>query len=285
MRTNEHESEGSNGNALRFCEEAPHVHAGLRVLKTAHLFSYSCPFVPLRGQFCFALLLLAAVCCGCDSRNTTKNAAPPTAWGTATIRGKVSFVGTPPVMRILPNQPCCEGATPIPEETVVVGHSGGLANTFVFIEGVPASDGAMAPATLDQKNCRFVPHSIGVAVGQTLVLRSEDPTMHTVTYSPTNNPPENFSMTSAGAQSTTTFNAAEFIHARCDIHPWMNAWIGVFDNPFFAVSGADGSFEIPRVPAGHYKIAAWHERYGQTEQEITVEDGKIVAANFEYQSP
>lgn len=109
--------------------------------------------------------------------------------------------------------------------------------------------------------------------------------MHTVTYSPEKNLPENFSMTSAGAESTTTFLAAEFVHARCDIHPWMNAWIGVFDNPFFTVSGADGSFEIPRVPAGHYKIAAWQERYGQSEKEITVEDGKPAEVDFEFHAP
>jgi hypothetical protein len=117
------------------------------------------------------------------------------------------------------------------------------------------------------------------------VLQSQDPTMHTVTYAPANNPPQNFSMTAPGAQSTTSFIASEFIHARCDIHPWMNAWIGVFDNPFFAVTGPDGSFQIPRVPAGHYKIAAWHERYGETQQEITVEDGKSVETNFEFRSP
>ncbi len=225
-------------------------------------------------------------CTSCDSGSTPKvSSAPPTVWGTATIRGKVSFVGTPPVMRILPNQPCCEGATPIPEETVVVDKTGSMANTFVFIEGLPASDGSLPPATLDQKNCRFVPHAIGVQVGQTLTLRSEDPTMHTVTYSPEKNPPENFSMTAAGTQSTTTFIASEFIHARCDIHPWMNAWIGVFDNPFFTVTATDGSFEIPRVPAGHYKIAAWQERYGEMEQDVVVDEGKVTSVNFAYRSP
>ena len=65
----------------------------------------------------------------------------------------------------------------------------------------------------------------------------------------------------------------------------MNAWIGVFDNPFFAVTAADGSFAIPRVPAGHYKIAAWQERYGQMEQEITVEDGKPAEVNLAFKSP
>jgi len=238
--------------------------------------------VPIRGL----ILLLLVICTSCDSGSSRKVAvAPATVWGTGTIQGRVSFVGMPPVMRTLPNQPCCEGATPIPEETVLLDSKGGMGNTFVYIEGLPASDGALPPTTLDQKNCRFVPHAIGVAVGQTLNLRSEDPTMHTVTYSPEKNLPENFSMTSAGAESTTTFSAPEFVHARCDIHPWMNAWIGVFDNPFFTVSRGDGTFEISRVPAGKYKIASWQERYGEQEQEITVEEGKPVEINFEYRAP
>jgi plastocyanin len=258
--------------------------------------SHSWPFVAICGSIFSsalwtALLLLFSTIAGlgCDSGTAAKDTlstAPPTAWGTATIRGDVHFIGKPPLMRMLSNQPCCENSTPIPEESVVVGNKGGMANVFVFLVDAPASDGKLPPATLDQKNCRFVPHGVGVNVGQTLVLQSQDPTMHTVTYSPTNNPPKEFSLTFPGAKASTTFIAPEFVHARCDIHPWMNATIGVFANPFFAVTSADGSFEIPRVPAGHYKIAAWQERYGQSPtQEITVENGTPVQVNFNFQSP
>jgi plastocyanin len=255
-------------------------------IRGSNSFSYSCPFVPIRGRFLFVLVFLLASMSGCGSKQAAKSVGrTATVWGTGVISGKVSFVGTPPVMRMLPNQPCCEDSKPIPEETVVVDSKGGLANTFVFLVDAPPSDGALPQAKVDQQNCRFIPHVVGVEVGQTLVLSSQDPTMHTVTYVPTNNPPQNFSMSFPGTEYPTTFVASEFIHARCDIHPWMNAWIGVFDNPFFAVTGPDGSFTLGRVPAGHYKIAAWHEQYGQTQQEITVEDGRPASANFEFKSP
>jgi plastocyanin len=250
--------------------------------------SYSCPFVPIRGQVFFVAMLTLLTCCGCGSRDAQKSATatrPPTAWGTATIQGKVTFAGTPPTMRMLANQPCCEDSKPIPEETVVVDPKGGLANTFVYLVDAPASDGAPAPAKLDQQNCRFIPHAVGVQVGQTLVFQSQDPTMHTITWPQGKNPPDNISLTFPGSEEKRAFIASEFIFAKCDVHPWMSAWIGVFDNPFFAVTAADGSFQIPRVPPGHYKLAAWHEQYGQSEQEITVEEGKTVDANFEFKSP
>ncbi len=233
------------------------------------------------------IAILALALHGCGSGDTTVTGAkrPATAYGTGTIQGTISFVGTPPVMRILRNQPCCEDSTPIPEERVVVGPGGGLANTFVYLLDAPASDGSLPPTTLDQHNCRFVPHAIGVQVGQTLTLHSQDATMHTITYTPSNNTPRNFGLNFAGDEKTTTFDAAEFIHVRCDIHPWMSGWVGVFDHPFFAVTGDDGHFTISRVPAGHYKLASWHEQYGQQQQDIVVADGQTVSAHFDYRSP
>ena len=202
------------------------------------------------------------------------------------MTGTVHLVGTPPVMHDIPNRPCHAGAPPLKEETVVVGHDSGLANVLVSLEGAPAGDcSTLPPATLDQKDCHFIPHALAVGVGQSVVIRSDDPTMHNVTYSPTNNPPKNFSMVDAASQATTTFIAPEYIHVRCDVHPWMNAWIGVFNHPWFAVTDATGSFHIDRVPAGNYTLVAWQEQYGKISQPITIAVGGSSNIDLKYRTP
>ncbi len=231
------------------------------------------------------LVLVCLTLTSCDSKPRTP-VAPPIVWGNGSVTGTIRLIGTPPTMRDIPNRPCHAGAPPLKEENVVVDSSGGLANVFVSIEGVPAGDcSALPAATLDQKDCHFIPHALAVGVGQSVIIRSDDPTMHNVTYSPTNNPPKNFSMVDAGAQSTTTFIAPEYIRVRCDIHPWMNAWVGVFNHPFFAVTASDGAFHIDRIPPGHYTLVAWHEQYGKIEQAITIDAASPVKADLKFVIP
>jgi plastocyanin len=205
----------------------------------------------------------------------------------------VKFIGTPPPRATIVNQPCHAGATtPLLDETVVVNENKTLANVFVYLEGVGSSDGSgNDPATLDQKDCRYVPHVVAVQAGQKLNVKSSDPTMHNVHYNPQGNKPGNFGFTAAGEQRTVTFDApGEFIRVKCDVHPWMTGYVGVFDSPFFATTGegrgaAAGNFEIKRVPAGAYKLVAWHEQFGRLERAVTVKDNAAVEVEFEYKAP
>ena len=199
----------------------------------------------------------------------------------------MKFTGTPPVMGEIANQPCHEGAKPLKEETVVVNPNGTLANVFVYLADAPASDGSSRePALLDQVDCQFVPHAVGVQVGQALRIRSSDPTLHNVHYTAQHNTPANFGLTVKGAEKSVRYVAHEFLRVKCDVHPWMTGYIGVFDSPFFAVSNTkDGSFQIPKVPAGKYKLTAWHERYGQMEQAVEVKDDQAVDVTVEYKAP
>ena len=189
-------------------------------------------------------------------------------------------------MGVIKNEPCHPGAAPIEEETVIVNGNGTLRNVLVSVEGAGAGDGSSRePALLDQVDCRYVPHVLGVQVGQKLRLRSSDPTMHNVHYVPDVNPQGNYGFTKAGEERTTAFAAPEVVRIKCDVHPWMTAYVGVFASPFFAVTRDDGTFEIKGLAAGEYKLVTWHERYGKLEQLVTVNEAAPAEAMFEYKAP
>ena len=227
----------------------------------------------------------------CDDGSTTVNGVKrltvDSAKGTATLRGRVKFLGTPPAMKVLKNEPCHEGAPKaILEETVLVGADQGLKNVFVYLEGGPAVDGAtLPPSVLDQVNCQYVPHVVGVVVNQPLKVKSSDPAFHNTHYTPSRNPSENFGLLRAGHEKTVRFSTPEIFHVRCDVHPWMSSYVAVFDNPFFAATSEDGSFELKAIPAGTYMLVAWHELYGELRRSITIADNESITADFEYKPP
>ncbi|MEO6436031.1 MAG: hypothetical protein ABIP55_09745, partial [Tepidisphaeraceae bacterium] len=200
------------------------------------------------------------------------------------IKGSIKFIGTPPARAAIANEPCHAAASPLKDETVVVNDNATLANVFVYLADAPASDGSSRePALLDQVNCQYVPHAAAVQAGQPLQIRSSDPTLHNVHYNATKNAPANFGLTVKGAERIVKFESAEFIRVKCDVHPWMTAYVGVFDSPFFGVSSAtDGAFEIVKVPAGKYRLVAWHEQYGQVEQAVEVKDDGVVEVTVTY---
>jgi len=213
---------------------------------------------------------------------------PKPTFGTGSIRGTVKFIGTPPPRAEIPNQPCHEGAGTLKDETVVVNSNGTLANVVLSLTGVAPSDGVDRDAALlDQVNCRYVPHVVAVQVNQKLTIRSSDPkTLHNVHYNPSNNPAGNFGMTQAGAERQVSFHNPEYFRVKCDVHPWMTGYVAVFDHPFFAVSSeTDGSFEIKKIPAGHYTLTAWHEQYGKVEQPVDVTENQAIDVTLEYKAP
>jgi plastocyanin len=230
-------------------------------------------------------ILAVALFGGCNDRHTAAPRPQPT-FGTGSVHGTVTFFGTAPTPATIPNQPCHAGAPELKDESVVVSATGQLANVIVYLQGASASDGsAEPPVLLDQKDCRYIPHAIAVQTGQTLTIRSSDAAVHNVHYAPDHNPAANLSLVNAGDSRNITFDQPEIFRARCDIHPWMNATVAVFDHPFFAVTDAAGSFAIDRIPAGRYTIVAQHELYGQLTQPITVADNTSSAAVFVYKPP
>lgn len=243
--------------------------------------------ITARAVFCLLLALCGLA--GCDrtpSRQSTSQATGPVRTGTAIIRGIVSLSGKPPHMATIPNQPCHAGAPPLRDESVVVNSQGHLQNVIVYLENPPAAPPAanLPAVSLDQMNCQFVPHVVALRTGQTLHVSSSDPTLHNVHGLCTVNDAFNFALVAAGQSKDLTFSQPERFPVRCDVHPWMKAFVQVFDHPWFAMTAKDGTFQIRNVPAGSYTLVAWQERYGESRTAITIADGQTIDVPFTYQS-
>jgi plastocyanin len=204
--------------------------------------------------------------------------APRAVQGGATVTGKVKFTGAKPAnprIDMSEEGKCAEKhKTPATGEAVV-GSAGALGNVFVYVKsGLPADYKSAAPAAsvvIDQNGCQYTPHVLGIQVGQKLEIRNSDPVLHNIKAKATKNRPFNISQPTAGMKTDRTFSAAEVMVAlECNVHGWMNAWLGVLPHPFFAVSSVDGSFSIKGLPAGTYTLEAWHERYGVQTATVTV---------------
>ena len=159
-------------------------------------------------------------------------------------------------------------------EDVVVGSGGALENVVVYLKGdfskysfpPPA-----APVELDQKGCQYTPHVLAVQVGAPLNVVNSDQTTHNIHPVPMNNREWNQSQPPGAAPLNETFAREEIaIPVKCNVHPWMKSYIAVVGNPYFQVTGADGSFSLKNVPPGTYTLVAWHESLGPMEQSVTV---------------
>jgi plastocyanin len=201
--------------------------------------------------------------------------------GAGDLTGTITLKGTPPPERELTpirDNPDCSAMYPgaLPKtKFFVVGSGGELADVIVYLKGVPsASTGASAPpVTLDQKGCLYSPQILAVQTGQKVIVKNSDPCVHNVHTTPTANPEANQVQMPNGADLTFTFDKPEpFLKFKCDVHPWMFAWVSVFDHPYFAVSGPDGKFTIKNVPPGKYTIEAAHRKAGKQTAEIEVKD-------------
>lgn len=175
---------------------------------------------------------------------------------------------------------------PVYDETVVVGQNGELANVVVSVKtDDPSSLGGeipKEPAVLDQKACTYVPHVLAMMAGQELIIKNDDPFLHNVHSLAQINPAFNFAQPNRDpGKKIDSPKVAENIKVKCDVHPWMSAWIVVLEHPFFSVSTEDGTFRIRGLPDGQYTLQAWHEKFGAQEQTIEVKDGKA-EVNFTF---
>ena len=183
--------------------------------------------------------------------------------------------------------PVCVKANPTPQfqETYEVGADGkALANVFVYVKdglGNYAYDSPTDTPQIDQHNCRYHPHVFGMRVGQALTILNSDPTLHNIHAVPKTNQEFNTGQPIQGMKTMHTFTAKEvMVPFKCDVHGWMNAYVGVLDHPYFAVSDKDGQFDIKNLPPGTYTIEAWHEKLGTMTQSVTIGSKDTKEINF-----
>lgn len=212
----------------------------------------------------------------------------PAAVFAADLKGSVQFTGTVPAPKQIDTKsdPSC-GVASVPAEEVTVNPNGTLKNVFIYIkEGLPAGQTyeVTAPAvTLDQKGCQYSPRVFGVQVAQSFEVLNSDPTLHNVHGMPTKSKQFNLGMPVQGMKLTRKFDQPEvMVKLKCDVHPWMAAYIGVLPHPFFSVTDENGNFEIKNLPPGKYTLEAWHEKFGVKTQEITVEEAVAGPVSFFY---
>ncbi len=213
--------------------------------------------------------------------------------GTAIIFGKVTLTGTPEPEKLLPMDPKCGELHPGAKPTTqfyIVGPDKGLADVFVYIskglEGqrfLPAKEHLV----LDQKGCIYVPYVSGAMLGQTIEVRNSDPVLHNVHPMPVvaGNREYNRAQMPKGQPLLFTWDKEElFLKFKCDVHPWMFAYVSLLPHPYFTVTDANGNFAIPNVPPGKYTVELYHRKSGKITRDVTVQSDGTVEINESLQA-
>lgn len=223
--------------------------------------------------------LLAAAC-----GNTAPAAEAPVSSGidpatAAVVTGRVRFEGpapAPETLRIDADRACValSGSSQQPGESILLGENDALQNVFVYVKdglGRRSFPVPSAPVVIAQEKCRYTPRVIGVRVGQPLEIRNGDPLLHNVRSDSEINQPFNQGQPVQGMVFSHTFTTREvMMPVTCDVHRWMNAYVGALEHPYFAVTAEAGTFQLPGLPPGTYTLEAWHERLGVQTLQVTV---------------
>jgi plastocyanin len=194
------------------------------------------------------------------------------------VTGSVKLDGAAPKMKAInmAAEPACAKAhtTPATSEEVVTGDGGALANVVVYVKSgldgysFPAPSGAVK---IEQQGCQYHPHVIALQVGQNVDVVNGDQTTHNIHPIPKDNREWNESQPPGAAPIEKSFTREEIaIPVKCNVHPWMKAYMAVLSNPYYQVTDKYGKFDLKNLPPGTYTIEAWHELYKTDPQTVTI---------------
>ena len=207
------------------------------------------------------------------------------------ITGTITFEGKAPKMKPLrlDADPICVANNEIApkKEWLILDENKGVKNMLVFItEGLNIDySPPEEPVVIDQKGCIYSPHVVGIMAGQQLDILNNDGTLHNIHALPKVNKEFNKAQPRSKKKLSVKFEKPEApFKIKCDVHPWMGAYIGVFDHPCFAVSGDDGTYIISDLKPGEYVIEAWHEKLGSQTANVTVSDS-AAHQDFTFKKP
>ena len=255
------------------------------------------------GMYSLALGAIALVMAGCGGK---KEEAPETPAPAASapagktvdpatageVTGTVKLDGAAPKMKAISiaAEPACAKArtAPLTSEEVVTGDGGALANVVVYVSSGLDGYSFPAPSTpveFKQEGCQYHPHVAGMMVAQNVSVVNADQTTHNIHPIPMQNREWNESQPPGAAPIQKSFARDEVaIPVKCNVHPWMKAYMAVLPNPFFQVTDKDGKFDLKGLPPGTYTITAWHELYKTDPQTITIGAKESKAVNFSFKA-
>ena len=238
-----------------------------------------------KPHFAVAFLLLFAACSKAPEAKQAETKAEPAVAFTevdpataGAVEGKIVFTGKAPARKKVDfsEDPNC-GKLQKGEffnDTVAINKNGTLANVFVYVKtGLEGKKfrPSTTPMTITQKGCWFEPRMLAIEAGQPFQVVNADPLTHNIHPSTVNSREWNQSQEAGAEPLIRKFARTEImVRVKCNIHPWMKAWVGVTEHPYHAISGTAGTFSLKNLPAGEYTIEAWQEEYGAQQQKVTI---------------
>lgn len=232
--------------------------------------------------------LIAMLSIGQDGRVSPDKKPYVRTGNEVTLSGTIKLTGKPTKPRRIDMSTdlVCYQVNPDPKTEDIVGNKGKLANVFVYVESVALDsytfDQPGSPAVLEHKGCRYMPHVLGMRVGQPLTIVNGDPTYHNTHPVPNSNPEWNQSQSPGSPPLKKIFDRPDFIPFKDNQHPWEEAYVGVFAHPFFAISDESGNYRIKGLPPGRYTVVVHHETLGEQTVDITLVSGEARDLSFSF---